>query len=113
MQIPVDMCNGCTVSNAQTPLLSPPPPTVTGMDLTDTELAIIAIEKQWWQFPGGKESAAFAATGLRSTAYHQALNRMLDDPRVESVEPHLVRRLRRVRDERRSVRASVRLGTTP
>lgn len=80
------------------------------MDLTDLELAIIAIEKQWWQTVGGKESAAFEATGLRPTAYHQALNRMLDDPRIEAVEPHLVRRLRRVRDARMGVRSARRLA---
>ena len=79
------------------------------MDLTDLELSILAIERQWWQYVGGKESA-IRDLGLSVTRYHQLLNRMIDDPRIEAHDPITVKRLRRIRERGQRTRSVRRLS---
>jgi Protein of unknown function (DUF3263) len=47
---------------------------------------------------------------ISSARYHQLLNRAIDLPAAVAFDPMLVRRLRRLRDERRRKRFARRLG---
>ena len=78
--------------------------------LTDTERAILAIERLQWKYLGLKEARVREDLDLSMTAYTQLLNAMLSDPRVEAADPLTIRRLRRVRNARLSVGAGRRLG---
>lgn len=69
--------------------------------LSDTDRAILDVERRTWKYAGTKEQAAARATGLTPTRYYQALNRLLDDPEAVAVDPITVNRLRRLRATRR------------
>lgn len=79
--------------------------------LTPTELHILEFEKQWWRYAGAKESAIRELFGMTATRYYQALNALLDNPAALAVEPMLVKRLRRMRQERHRERSARRLST--
>ena len=79
-------------------------------ELTDDQKAMLDVERHWWQYTGGKESAIRERFDWSVTRYYQELNRLLDKPAALAFDPFTVRRLRRMRDERRAVRASVQLG---
>lgn len=70
--------------------------------LTAQELAILEFERQWWRYPGSKEGAISELFSMSSPRYYQALNALLDRPEAEVAYPTLVRRLRRLRDCRRT-----------
>ena len=78
------------------------------MSLSDTDRAILDLERQRWKYPAKKEERALAELRLTPTRYHVRLNALLDNPEAEAVEPVLVRRLRRLRDARRAQRSGVR-----
>lgn len=78
------------------------------MTLTDTDRAILDLERQRWRYPAAKEERALTELRLTPTRYHAALQRLLNDPVAEAAEPALVRRLRRLRDARRRQRSAVR-----
>lgn len=77
--------------------------------LTDRDRDILAFERQWWKYAGAKEAAVRERFGMSSTRYYQVLNHLIDQPAVLEADPMLVRRLRRLRDERRSQRSARRL----
>ena len=84
--------------------------TVRGMtELTETEVKMLAFERQWWKYAGAKEQAILDATGLSAPKYYAALNALLDDPEALAADPLTVRRLRRIR-ERRAERSVRRVG---
>lgn len=57
--------------------------------------------------PGGvKDQAIRAQFDISPTLYHQRLMALLDDPDAYLFDPQLIKRLRRLRDHRRHVRAS-------
>jgi hypothetical protein len=68
--------------------------------LTERELRMLAFEKQTWSVAGAKESAIRDEFGLTPITYFALLNGLLGLPAAEAVEPELVHRLIRVRDER-------------
>lgn len=69
--------------------------------LTHLDREILAFERLTWRSPGAKEARIRERFGLSSMRYHQHLNALLDSPAALVAEPALVRRLTRVRDERR------------
>ena len=71
---------------------------------------ILDFERDWWRHPGTKERRVRESLGLSSTRYHQLLNRIIDLPEAIAYDPMLVRRLRRLREERRRKRFARRLG---
>ncbi len=71
---------------------------VTG--LTTRDLEILAFERQWWKFPGSKETAINELFGVSATRYFQMLNALLDSPAALAADPMLVKRLRRTRTSR-------------
>jgi len=73
--------------------------------LSDTDLAMLAIERRFYAHAGGKEQAIADELGLTATRYYQLLNRLLDKPEALATDPVTVNRLRRLRARRR-VRAA-------
>lgn len=85
-------------------------PTAAGGDLDDRDRAIFEFERQWWKYPGAKESAILDRFGMTATRYYQVLNALIDRPEALAADPMLVRRLRRLRDARARQRSPQRLG---
>lgn len=79
--------------------------------LTDTELAILDLERRWWKYPGAKETTILEQLGMTATRYYQVLNTLLDRPEALAADPMVVRRLTRLRDARRAIRSPRRLAT--
>ena len=72
--------------------------------LTERDRDILHFECEWWQHPGGKEEAIRLTFGISPTRYYQLLNTLIDRRAALEYDPMLVKRLRRVRDERRRSR---------
>ncbi len=92
---------------AAAPLPAEPPrgPGGPPTGLSDRDRRILAFEQGWWRHPGAKEEAIRAEFGLSSTRYYQILNRLIDSEAALIADPMLVRRLRRLRDQRRAARS--------
>lgn len=73
--------------------------------LSDTDRAILVLERAWWRNAGSKEQRIRAEFGWSATRYYQRLNELLDEPAALEAEPMVVRRLQRVRDQRRRARS--------
>lgn len=78
--------------------------------LSERDQSILTFEKQWWRYPGAKESAIKEKFDLTPTRYYQILNDILDRPEALEFDPMLVKRLRRLRDSRQRARSAKRLG---
>ncbi|MPY79313.1 MAG: DUF3263 domain-containing protein [Actinophytocola sp.] len=81
---------------------------VDGLSRRDHE--ILAFERQWWQYAGAKEQAIRELFSMSSTRYYQVLNRLIDSEAALSVDPLLIKRLRKTRAARKRVRAARQLG---
>lgn len=73
-------------------------------EISETDAAILEMERQWWRYAGAKEQAIRDRFGWSATRYYQALNALLDSPAALAHDPQLVNRLRRLRDARRRAR---------
>lgn len=78
--------------------------------LTARDEQVLAFERQWWRYPGAKESAIKEIFDLTPARYYQLLNDLLDRPAAMNFDPMLVKRLRRMRDSRQKARSARRLG---
>ena len=74
------------------------------MSLTERDKAILDFERSWWAESGVKETAILERFELSASRYYQILGDLLDAPDAMQHDPLLVRRLRRMRDNRRRVR---------
>ncbi|HVE46951.1 MAG TPA: DUF3263 domain-containing protein [Acidimicrobiales bacterium] len=83
------------------------------MALTDREQAILDFERSWWTETGPKEVLIRTRFGLSPTRYYQLLNEVLTHPDAAGYDPLVVRRLRRVRDDRRRARYEGRSAGRP
>ncbi len=72
------------------------------MDLTDRDREILDFERQRWKYAGVKEQVIRDTFDLSSTRYYQVLNQLIDTPEALAYDPTLVKRLRRIRDQRRA-----------
>jgi len=79
------------------------------MALTDTEMAMLELERSWFTYAATKDEAISDRFGMASTTYYQALNLLIDRPDAVAADPLTVRRLVRMRDRRRAERASRRV----
>lgn len=68
--------------------------------LTDVELAMLAIERRTWLRAGSKEQHVRDVLDMSATRYYQVLNVLLDDERALATDPVTVYRLRRLRASR-------------
>jgi hypothetical protein len=71
-----------------------------GATLSERDDAILEFEGSWWLYPGPKDRAIREYLGMSSTRYYQAIRRLMDDPAARVGHPLVIRRLRRMRDER-------------
>ena len=67
--------------------------------LTEEQLAMLALERAWWRHAGSKEAAILSRFGIGPTTYYQRLNALLDDPRAMAADPITVNRLRRLQEK--------------
>lgn len=79
-------------------------------ELDERSRDILDFEREWWKHAGPKERVIRERFGISAARYHQLLNRIIDRSDALSFDPMLVRRLRRLRDERRRKRFARRLG---
>lgn len=79
------------------------------MALTDTDLAMLELERSWFTYAATKDEAISERFGMTTTAYYQALNALIDRPEAVAADPLTVRRLVRMRDRRRAERAARRV----
>ena len=70
------------------------------MPLTDRDRAILDFEGVWPRHVGAKEEAIRVELGLTPARYYQLLGRLIDTAEALEHDPMLVKRLRRIRDER-------------
>lgn len=74
------------------------------MPLSDRDRAILGFEAEWRRHAGAKEEAIRSDLGLTPARYYQLLGRLIDTTEAQEHDPMLVKRLRRIRDERRQAR---------
>lgn len=83
----------------------PPEPEQEPAGLCEREREVLAFERHWWRYAGAKEQAIRDRFDLSATRYYQLLNALIDKPAALVADPMLVRRLRRLRAQRRRSRA--------
>ena len=73
--------------------------------LTDRERAILDFERTWWvAAESSKELAIREQLDLSAGRYYELLNLLLDVSAAMDYDPLVIRRRRRIRDERRRAR---------
>jgi hypothetical protein len=80
--------------------------------LSKLEIEMLDFERTWWRYAGVKESSIKELFNLTPPAYYQLLNNLIDLDAALIADPILVKRLRRLRDQRTSSRSSRKLGFT-
>jgi hypothetical protein len=80
--------------------------------LHERDRAILDFEVQWRRHGSAKEEAIRRQLGMSPGRYYQLLTRLIDTTEAQEYDPMLVKRLRRIRDERLRAR-SVRAAATP
>lgn len=78
--------------------------------LSERDRAVLSFERQWWTFAGPKEQAIRELFDMSATRYYQVLNALIDQPEALATDPMLVKRLRRLREQRQRSRSARRLG---
>ena len=78
--------------------------------LTEREMAILDFEKSWWQARAPKETEIRERFNLSAARYYQLLNALIDRPDALEHDPLLVKRLRRLREQRQRTRSASRLA---
>lgn len=81
-----------------------------GAELSERDLKILELERDWFRAQGSKEDAIRDRLGMGSTAYYQALNALIDNPEALKADPLLVKRLRRLRASRMKQRNARKFG---
>jgi hypothetical protein len=82
----------------------------TDAGLTDDELAMLDLEANWWKYAAVKETLLRERFDISPTVYYARLNRLIDRPEALAAAPLVVRRLQRLRDQRRAQRSAQRLS---
>lgn len=74
------------------------------MPLTERDRAILDLERTWWSEPGPKAAAIQARIGLSPARYYQLLAGLIGSADAAAYDPLVVRRLRKMRTNRRRAR---------
>lgn len=80
------------------------------MALTVRETMMLDFERSWWKFAGAKDEEIVKQFSMTSTRYYQALNALIERPEAMEHDAMLVRRLQRLRDQRRQNRGARRMA---
>lgn len=78
--------------------------------LTVREHMALQAEGMRWRYQGAKEAWVREHLGLTATRHAQLVMTLLERPEAEHAHPTLVRRLRRLREQRRTVRSARTIG---
>ena len=76
----------------------------TPVELTDLERGILELESRAPRSIGLKEEAIRSRLDISPVRYYQRLNALLDNPAAMADYPVLVKRLRRLREQRDDIR---------
>lgn len=71
------------------------------MGLSSRDRAILDFERTWWTESGRKAASIKARFGISATRYYRLVTTLLDDPNAMEYDPLTVKRLRRIRHDRR------------
>ena len=71
---------------------------------------VVLGSRQWWKLEGSKEQAIRDEFGFSPTRYYQLLNGLVDRPEAQAFDPLTVKRVRRLRADRRRQRTARDLG---
>lgn len=74
-------------------------------ELSDRDREILDFEGGWWKYQGAKEDEVRRRFDLSATRYYQIVNALIDRSEALAYAPTTVKRLRRLRDNRRSTGA--------
>ena len=74
------------------------------MPLSARDRAILDFERGWWSLSGPKDLAIREHLDLSPTRYYRVLADLLDSGDALEYDPLVVRRLRRLREQRRRAR---------
>ena len=77
-----------------------------GSNLSDLEVRMLDFERQWWKYAGAKDAAIKELFDLSTRSYYELLNNLIDREDALAASPLLVKRLRRLREARISLRNS-------
>ena len=77
--------------------------------LCGRDAAMLDFEGSWWQADQPKEDEIRVRFGMSSARYYQQLNTLIDQPAALEYAPLLVKRLRRMREQRQQARSASRL----
>jgi hypothetical protein len=80
--------------------------------LPELYAAALDFERQWWKYAGAKEAKIREQFDLTTVRFYQLLNAAIDHPAADAYDALLVKRLRRLRDARRSSRTATKRGVT-
>lgn len=80
--------------------------------LSERDQAILEFERHWYRFPGAKEQGIREQFDMSAVRYYQILNALIDTEEALRHDPLLVKRLRRLRDQRQKRRSASRLGVS-
>ncbi|MDJ0923966.1 MAG: DUF3263 domain-containing protein [Acidimicrobiia bacterium] len=73
--------------------------------LSQRDIKVLEFEGSWWHYPEPKDRAVREYLGMSATRYYQALRRLVDDEAAAREYPLVIRRLRRIRRERKEALA--------
>ena len=74
------------------------------MGLSPRDRSILDFERTWRHQPGPKEVAIRESFDISPSRYYELLNALLDDADAIDYDPLTVKRVQRVRNQRRRVR---------
>lgn len=80
--------------------------------MNDRDRAILEFEAEWRRHAGAKEEAIRSELSLTPARYYQLLGRLIDTTDAQQHDPMLVKRLRRIRDDRQRTRLARASGST-
>ncbi|MCL2783348.1 MAG: DUF3263 domain-containing protein [Propionibacteriaceae bacterium] len=78
--------------------------------LSDRDEALLDFEATWWQAERPKDDEIRTRFGISTPRYYQQLNSLIDQPEALAYAPLLVKRLRRMREQRQHARSASRLA---
>lgn len=91
------------------PLLSQASAFALACGLSERDAEILSFERSWWQADRSREQEIRHRFDMSTTRYYQVLNALIDTPEALAADPLLVKRLRRLREERQRNRSASRL----
>jgi len=78
--------------------------------LSRQDQALLDFEANWWRANRAKDDEIRSRFGLSTPRYYQSLNSLIDRPEALAYSPLLVKRLRRMREQRQLARSAGRVA---